>query len=254
MSVEIMREAGRINREAIEYGVKNALPGTTLAQLSDKIEAFIRKNGGTPAFKGYHGFPAAACLSLNDACVHGIPNGRGLVEGDILSIDVGTIVSGWYADAATTIIVGDDYEDHQVELIYGTRNILRAQMSVVKEGASLWDILVAGEEQAFKYSLHMIPDLGGHYIGQQLHVEPFIQNALDESPGNQLKNDLLRRKLQGHLLKENDTICLEPVATLGKTDIIVDADKWTCRTVDGSLTAHFEHMLLVTKDGYEILS
>jgi methionyl aminopeptidase len=253
------RIAGRINHEAIQYGFACAKPGISLLELDKYIENFILVEGGKPAFKGYKGFSGASCLSVNNVAVHGVPNEYLLVDTDILTIDLGTIYEGIYADSARTEIIGGPLSFPHISswLIDETEIILNHQMAILRPGVSLLDIAIAGEMAAYEANnnsirkLNLVESLGGHYIGEKLHLDPFIPNTLDYRKGS-LNVDIQRRRYSSHFLKEGDILCIEPVTTIGPTDLTVDADGWTCRT--GAISAHFEHTIFITSNGYEILT
>jgi methionyl aminopeptidase len=252
------RIAGRINREAIRYGFAQAKPGVSLLELDKYIENFILTEGGTPAFKGYKGFSGASCLSVNNVAVHGVPNEYILKRSDILTIDLGTIYNGIYADSARTSIIDNEHVlfDSASALILYTETILDWQIRILRPGTTLMDIAFQGE-QALKFaresigSINLIESLGGHYIGEKLHMDPFIPNTLDYRKGG-LNVDIQRRRYSNHLLQEGDIICIEPVTTIGPTNFTIDPDGWTCRTKE--LSAHFEHTILITSEGHEILT
>lgn len=249
------RIAGKINREAIKHGFAYAKPGISLLDLDEFIEVYILNNGGTPAFKGYKGFSGASCLSVNNVAVHGVPNEYVLQDGDILTIDLGTIYDGIYADSARTEIIGVGFTWVE-KLVVHTETILDWQIQILRPGVSLLDIAHRGE-QALKFareaigSINLVESLGGHYIGEKLHMDPFIPNILDFRKGS-LNVDIQRRRYSGHLLKESDIICIEPVTTSGPTDLTIDPDGWTCRTKE--ISAHFEHTILITENGHEVLT
>lgn len=256
--IEKARIAGKINRDAIRFGFTLASAGKSLLELDSLIETYILEHGGTPAFKGYRGFPGASCLSVNNVAVHGVPNGYCLERGDVLTIDLGTIYEGIYADSARTHIV--DYTRSVPNLtqwlVISTEIILNKQIAKLHPGASLLDIANAGEQAVHDvncslFKLGLVESLGGHYIGEKLHMDPFIPNTLDYRKGG-LNVDIQRKRYRDHVLKEGDIICIEPVTTIGSTNLTIDPDGWTCRTPE--ISAHFEHTILITSEGYEILT
>jgi len=251
--LERARIAGKVNRDAIEHGFSLAKPGVTLRELDTELGSFIKFHEGcTPAFLGYKGFPRNACISVNYVAVHGVADEHVIKEGDLLTIDIGTIYEGMYADAASTRVIGSELEHEQEwHLSESVQIVLQKQLEVVRDGTSLLDIAQAGQAAAEDLCLHMVEDLGGHYIGEQLHMDPFIPNCIDYRRGK-LSADLQKKKYSQHLLRTGDIICIEPVITYGSTDLTVGADDWTCSTA--ALSAHAEHMILVTETGYEILS
>ena len=273
--LEATRYAGRINREAIEHGFKFVAAGTSLLEIDRAVEQYILDHNCTPAFKGYRGFPNTCCLSPNDVVVHGVPNDYRIKDGDILTIDVGCSYDGWMVDSARTQLIEDpfpalsDPENYdwstyrnKCSLIYASECVLEAQLSVIKNGCSLLDILKASELAAKANfgadarpspPLNIYPQWHGHQIGQTVHMEPSIPSCIDPAI-SKLKRWQLEREYDKCKLQAGQVICLEPVVTFGKTDIIEDGDGWTVRSADGSLVAHTESCILITETGYEILS
>lgn len=258
-----MRYAGKVNLAAIEWGFHHAQPGVTLAEIDVVMEKYIRDAGCRPAFKNYQPtgyplpFPASVCISPNDVVVHGIPGDYVLQAGDLLTIDVGTEYQGWYVDAARTRLVPGkallDKITRGNKLIHATTEILEAQLSVVKDQCDFLSMVRAAEAEAMRQGVTIMPQWGGHGIADKVHLEPFIPSAIDRTK-SKIKQQIEERQYARQKLTEGQTICIEPVVTFGKSDIIVDDDKWTIRQADGHLTAHTERCLLVTKDGYELLS
>lgn len=258
-----MRYAGKVNILAIERGFDIAQPGTTLAEVDAAVEAWIRGRGCIPAFKNYQPegyplpFPAAACISPNEVVVHGIPGDYVLQPGDLLTIDVGTEYQGWFVDSARTRLVPGTAPLDKItqgnKLIHATNEILEAQLSVVKDQCDFLSMVQAAEAAARRQGVTIMPQWGGHGIADKVHLEPFIPSAIDRTK-SRLKQQIEEKRYARQKLTEGQTICIEPVVTFGKSDIIVDDDKWTIRQADGHLTAHTERCLLVTKDGYELLS
>lgn len=259
--IEKARIAGKINREAIKHGFAYAKPGISLLDLDKFLECYILENGGTPAFKGYKGFPGASCLSVNNVAVHGVPNEYQLKVADNLTIDIGTIYEGMYADSARTqVIEHANILDH---LNIHTETILAWQIQILRPGITLLDIAERGE-QGLKLArehiqavsplgpnMNLVESLGGHYIGEKLHLDPFIPNTLDYRKGG-LSVEIQKKRYRNHFLQEGDIICIEPVTTMGPTDLTIGPDGWTCSTKNTS--SHFEHMILITENGHEILT
>lgn len=258
--------------EAIEAGFKAAKPGVTLIEVDKAVEDYILSHGCKPVFKGYNGYPATSCLSPNDVVVHGIPTSYALKDGDILTVDVGSEYDGWKVDSARTKLIRDYdtwflSQDSEAErfanrLIFASEQILEAELSVIKNGCSSLDILKAAESASTQNfgsvanpstRLNIYPQWGGHSIGRELHMPPFIPNCIDRSL-SQIKQWQLEREYEKYRFSTGQVICLEPVVTFGETVTILDEDGWTVRSKDGSLVAHTEHCLLVTETGYEILS
>ncbi len=234
-----MRRAGEIVARTLELLRSLVVPGVTTQELDREAEALIRKLGGTPSFKGYHGYPATICASINEQIVHGIPGPRKLAAGDIVSLDVGAIYQGYQGDAAITVGVGEISPDAQ-RLVAVTEAALHAGIAAARADARLGDVSHAIEQVARAAGFEIVREYGGHGIGQQMHESPRILNW---GPAG-----------QGVRLREGMTLALEPMLTLGDYHTRVLADKWTVVTVDGSLAAHHEHTIAITSDGAEILT
>jgi len=237
--LEKMRVAGHIVGRVLARISEIALQGVTTQELDAVAESLIREAGGIPSFKGYHGYPASICASVNAEIVHGIPRDRVLVEGDIVSIDVGAIWQGYHGDAAVTLAVGEISEP-AAALMAATKAALEAGIAAVRDGVRLGDVSHAIERSAREAGCEVIREYGGHGIGREMHEPPSIRNW--GPPGGGLR------------LRQGMTICLEPMLTLGGYDTRVLQDGWTVVTADGSLSAHFEHTIAVTDDGAEILT
>lgn len=254
--LEATRYAGKVNREAIEAGFFVAQPGVSLLTVNQAVENYILEFKCVPIFKGYKGYPASCCLSLNDSMVHGIPSNYTLMVGDLLTIDVGCSYQDWCMDSARTRIIGlmdPTLFPFQERLIQATRAILDAEIAVVKNGCSLLEIVRAAETAALKFKANICTSWGGHKIGRILHEEPFIPNGIDKGLSS-IKRWQLEREYDRYKLKTGDIICLEPVVTFGSTAYTIDPDGWTVRSSDQSLVAHEEDCVLVLDNGYEILS
>jgi len=237
--LEKMRVAGQIVGRVLTRISAVAAPGVTTLELDAVAESMIREAGGIPSFKGYHGYPASICASVNEEIVHGIPGDRVLVEGDIVSIDVGAIWQGYHGDAAVTLAVGEVSEP-AAALMAATRAALEAGIAAVRDGVRLGDVSHAIERSAREAGCEVIREYGGHGIGREMHEPPSIRNW--GPPGGGLR------------LRQGMTICLEPMLTLEGYDTRVLQDGWTVVTADGSLSAHFEHTIAVTDNGAEILT
>jgi methionyl aminopeptidase len=254
--LDAQRHAGRINLNAIEAGFHAAHAGVTLKEIDDIVEHTIIVGGCTPAFKGYHApfanypYPATACISVNDQVVHSIPGDYKLIAGDVLTIDVGTDYEGWKVDSARTRIVDEADSDNleNKKLVLDAWKVLLAQLDVVKVGCSLLDIMGAGMREAALCELNVFTQFGGHYIGKSVHEGSFIPHGMH--PNTEMSQV---QSWAAHKLQEGDTICLEPIVGRGSTETVTEADEWTIRTADGSITIHQEHCLIVTGKGYEIL-
>lgn len=254
-----MRYAGNVNRQAIVEGCCAAQPGKTLLEVDDVIEKYILKNGCKPAFKGYKppgmalAYPKTACLSPNEVVVHGVPNNYVLKPGDLLTIDVGTEYNGFYVDSARSYIIPGALNTKGTYLITATEAILEAQLSVIRNECTFIEIIEASERMAQQYGVTIFPMWHGHYIGEAVHLEPSIPSTIDRTK-SKIQQQLEYNRYSRMIFKENDTVCLEPVVCYGNSDIILDEDMWTVRKTDGQLACHSERCLIVTKNGYQILS
>lgn len=237
--IEYMREAGRLNYMAREYIKTLIVPGITTGEIDKKAEEYIRSIGGEPGFKGYGGFPGSICISINEEVVHGIPGDRVLKNGDIVSIDVGVIAHGYHSDAAETVGVGTINKQKEY-LITHTKNSLYAGLKEVKAGAKLGNVSARIQSYAEKHHLGVVRELVGHGVGRDLHEEPDVPNY--------------GKYNTGITLEEGMVLAIEPMLTSGKRYIYCLSDDWTIVTQDKKPSAHFEHTILVTKDGYEILT
>lgn len=237
--IRAMSEAGRILGSTLFDLRKATVPDVRPIDLDQMAARLIRERGGEPAFAGYQGFPANICISVNDAVVHGIPGPIPLAAGDIVTYDVGVLVRGYYADAAITIGVGEIEPEIQ-ELLRTTAKALDAGISKIFPGRRLGDVQAAIQAVLEEKQLGIIQELTGHGIGRTLHEPPNIANYGRAGTGIKLTKGM--------------TICLEPMATLGEPAIAYDGDGWTIRTQDGSMSAQFEHTILVKLDGAEILT
>ncbi len=237
--LEAMDRANRLVLAVLRAVEEAARPGVSTAELDELAEEMIAAEGGLPAFKGYRGYPATLCVSLNDVIVHGIP-GRStrLAEGDIVSVDCGVLMDGFYGDAAATFAVGQASRGAQ-RLIATTRQCLDDAIAQVRPGNRLGDVSAAVQRRAEGAGYGVVRDFVGHGIGRSLHEEPQVPNY--------------GRAGHGPLLKEGLVIAIEPMVTDGSYRVLVDADGWTARTEDGKLAAHFEYSVAVTRDGHRVL-
>ncbi len=237
--IELMREAGKMVSMTHQY-LKNFIkPGITTKELDRLAEEYIRKMGGVPTCKGYEGFPATLCTSVNDTVVHGIPNNYKLKDGDIITIDMVIGYKGYQGDAAWTYAVGEISDDKKY-LMEHTEKALYEGVKQVKPGNRIGDISNAVEEYANKHHLGVVKELCGHGIGREMHEDPEVPNYGTKGTGPKLREGMV--------------ICIEPMLNLGTADIYMLDDEWTIKTDDGKPAAHYEHTILVTKDGYEILT
>ncbi len=216
-----------------------AAPGMTTAEIDRVAEAQVRAAGAEPAFKGYHGYPATICASVNEQVVHGIPSDRKLVEGDILSIDMGAKLDGFYGDCAVTVPIGT-VAPEAADLLRVTEEGLFRGIEAVKPGARVSDIGAAVQQHVEAHGFSVVREFVGHGIGTSLHEEPQIANY---GPGG-----------RGPRLSEGMVLAIEPMVNAGKPAVKVLSDGWTAVTRDSSLSAHFEHTVVVTKEGCEILT
>ena len=238
--IEVMRRANLIVAEVLQDLKSLIRPGITTAQLDERAEEMIRGRGAAPAFKGYGGFPASICVSVNDEVVHGIPSrNRVLEEGDIVGIDCGTCLEGYFGDAAVTLAVGD-VSDDAARLMKETKVSLDAAIDKVRVGNRLSDISNAVQSHVEAKGYSVVRNFVGHGIGKSLHEEPQIPNF--GPPG------------RGIRLKAGMVFAIEPMINIGRHGVKVLDDGWTAVTNDGSLSAHFEHSVAVTENGPYILS
>lgn len=237
--IELMRKAGELVSLTHKYLKPFIKPGISTRELDRLAEEFIINHGGVPSCKGYEGFPNSLCISVNDEVVHGIPGKRKLKNGDIVTIDMVIGYHGYQGDAAWTYMVGK-ISDEKKYLMEHTKRSLYEGLKQVKVGNRIGDISNAIEEYAKAHKLGVVKELVGHGIGTEMHEAPDVPNY--------------GKKGTGVKLKEGMTICIEPMLTLGSADIGILDDDWTIVTQDGSPAAHYEHTVLVTKDGYEILT
>ena len=240
--IEIMREAGRINAEALQAAVSLIEPGVTTAELNAAFEAVHRQYGVYSPFKNYPGpypYPASICTSVNEELVHGIPGDRKLEEGDIVSIDCGTVYQGFVGDMAVTVGVGEISPDAK-RLIKATEHALKLAIANLVTNNTIGDIGFAVQTYVENQGFHVTRMYTGHGVGRKMHEGPQVPNY--GKPG------------RGIRLREGMTIALEPMVLVGTPDTVVKADQWTVASADGSLTAHFEHTVAVTADGPMILT
>jgi methionyl aminopeptidase len=237
--IEIMRQAGKIVAHTLDMVKDQLKPGMTTGELDSLIEDFIRSKDAVPAFKNYHGFPASACISIDDEVVHGIPGDRVINEGEIVSVDVGSIYQGFYGDAARTYAVGEISEEKQ-RLMDVTEKCLQAGIDRAKNGNKLGQISAAVQEVAEESGYGVVRALVGHGIGRQMHEDPQVPNfgSPDEGPA----------------LKVGMVLAIEPMINMGTFDVKSMPDGWTYVTADGQPSAHFEHTVAVTNGEADILT
>jgi methionyl aminopeptidase len=238
--LERMRTAGRLVGEVLTQVSARVAPGVSTADLDELAESLIIKAGAIPAFKGYHGYPATICASINDEVIHGIPSGRRvLAEGDVISIDVGASIDGYFGDSAITLAVGKVSEE-AATLLRVTDEALHKAIACVRPGGRVSDIGHAVQQHVEAHGFSVVREFVGHGIGQRMHEEPQVPNYGE--PG------------RGPRLAEGMVLAIEPMVNAGKPAVKVLADGWTAVTRDRSLSAHFEHTVAVTADGPWILT
>ena len=244
--LEAMRAAGIVVARALSLIADAVKPGVTTAELDEIAETTIRDAGAVPSFKGYHGFPASICASVNEQVVHGIPaKTQILAEGDLISVDCGAILNGWHGDSAITLPVGP-VSAEDIALSDATREAMLAGIAVMAPGGKLTDISFAIEskvheiEEANGVEYGIVPDYGGHGIGTSMHMEPFLPNY--GRPG------------RGPKLRPGMAIAVEPMLTLGTEQTLELDDGWTVVTQDGSRAAHWEHSVAITDNGPWVLT
>jgi len=240
-----MRQAGRIVAEVLKILSERIKPGMKTRELDIIAETELKKRGAESSFKGYHGFPATICVSVNDQIVHGIPGERVLKEGDIVSLDFGAIYEGMHGDAAVTVPVGEVSPEAR-ELIEATRGALASGIAAARDGARLGDISAAIEDYATSRGYSVVREYTGHGIGRKMHEDPQIPNCTDAPYG--------LKKGTGPVLKKGMTLALEPMLNIGGWRTRVADDHWKVHTADGSLSAHFEHTIAITDGKAEVLT
>ena len=238
--IALMRAAGQILAEVMERLRAFVKPGISTAEINHEVEAFIESRVAKPAFKGYRGFPATVCTSINEEVVHGIPSPhRRLKEGDIIGLDLGCVVDGYYADCAFTLAVGEVAPRVQ-ELLDVTRESLDRAMAQCRPGHRLGDISHAVQEHVERHGFSVVRAFVGHGIGRELHEDPQIPNFGE--PG------------RGPVLKPGMVLAIEPMVTMGGWEVRILPDRWTAVTEDGSWAAHFEHTVAISENGPDVLT
>ena len=239
--LEILRRANRLVAETLRELAHRTLPGATTLDLDRFAETYLRERGAQPAFKGYRDYPFTLCTSVNEAVVHGFPSTRPLQEGDILSLDMGAVVDGYYGDAAVTLPVGQISAAAE-RLLRVTRECLDLAVQAAQPGGRLADISHAVQAHAEGNGFSVVRVFVGHGIGKALHEAPQIPNFVDAGQG------------RGPVLKPGMVLAIEPMINAGGPDVRVLEDRWTAVTADGALSAHFEHTVAITEQGPEILT
>ena len=237
--IELLRIAGQIVGDTHNYLKQFIKPGITTKELDKLAYDYIISRDATPSFLNYEGYPASICTSVNEEVVHGIPSDRVLQDGDIISIDIGACYKGYHGDSAWSYPVGNISEEKKY-LLEHTEKSLYEGLKVIKPGMKIGDIGYAVEKYALDHKLGVVKELVGHGVGKHLHESPDVPNY--------------GKKNTGMTLRKGMVIAVEPMLNLGESDIYILDDDWTIITADDKPSAHFEHTVLITKDGYEILT
>lgn len=240
--IEIMRRASRIVATVLREMQDLAAPGLTTGDLDAHAERRIRELGATPSFKGYHGFPASICASINNEVVHGIPSSKRVIKaGDLLKVDTGAYFEGYHGDSCITICVGEETPDEGQRLARVAQESLMQGLAQIKAGNTLFDIAAAVQDHVEAHGFAVVEDYTGHGVGRNLHEEPSVFNYRT-------------RDLPNMKLRPGMTLAVEPILNAGSKACRTLRDRWTVVTVDGSLSAQWEHTIAVTSDGCEILT
>ena len=237
--IDLMRQAGKITAAARALAGEMVRPGVTTQEIDKAVEEFIRKQGAVPSFLGYSGYPASACISVNDEVIHGIPGKRVLQDGDIVSIDVGAYIGGFHGDCAATFACGTISDEAQ-KLIDVTRQSFFEGIKFAKEGCRVQDISAAVQAYVERHGFSVVREFVGHGVGAHLHESPEIPNF--GRPG------------RGPRLLRGMTLAIEPMVNLGDAAILQLSDGWTVKTQDGKRSAHYENTILITDGEPEILT
>lgn len=237
--IEKLRKSAQIVVEAIQLAESRIRPGVRTKELDREIADYIYSKGARPAFKGFNGYPASSCISIDEEVVHGLPSERQLKEGEIVSIDIGVELNGYYGDAAKTLKIGDITAE-KARLVKVTRDSLQMAIEQAHEGNRLSDIGHAVQKHVETAGYSVVRDLVGHGIGTQMHEAPQIPNY--GPPG------------KGPRLKVGMVLAIEPMVNMGSYEVYTKKDKWTVVTKDGLPSAHFEHDIVITRSGAEILT
>ena len=237
--VEIMRRAGRVVARTLDMVGEENRDGMPTLELDTLVEDFIRADGAIPAFKGYQGFPGSACVSINDEVVHGIPGPRKIKEGDIVSVDVGSLVDGFHGDSARTFAVGETSKQ-KLQLMDCTLNSLMSAIDKARNGNRLGEVSATVQKIAEGQGYGVVRRLVGHGIGRDLWEEPQVPNFGSASDGPSLKTGMV--------------IAIEPMVNVGTYEVKTLKDGWTTVTADGQPSAHFEHTVAITDNGPDILT
>lgn len=237
--IEIMRRAGQVVSKTLDMVGECIKPGMTTGQLDQLVEEFIRDQDAIPGFKNYRGFPASACISIDDEVVHGIPGNRVIQDGEIVSVDVGSIVDGFYGDSARTFAVGE-VSDEKSDLMDNTGRCLQAAIDIAQKGNKLGQISAAIQQTAESEGYGVVRALVGHGIGRNMHEDPQVPNFGSAEAGPVLESGMV--------------LAIEPMINLGTHKVYTKPDGWTFVTADGAPSAHFEHTVAITDEGPDVLS
>ena len=237
--IELLRENNLLVSQALAEVGKHIKPGITTKELNRIAEDFIRSHGAIPSFLGYEGYPASACISVNEQVVHGIPSDYVIKEGDIVSVDLGTFMKGFNGDSAYTFAVGEIADDVR-QLLEVTKEALYKGTAQAKAGNRVGDISAAVQEYAESFGYGVVRELEGHGLGRKMHEAPGVPNY--------------GARGRGPLLKEGMVICIEPMITMGNRAIVFERDGWTVRTRDRKPAAHYEFAVAIRKDGPDVLT
>ena len=240
--IAVMRQASRIVATVLREMIAMAAPGLTTGDLDRQAEKRIREMGATPSFKGYHGFPASICASINDEVVHGIPSSKRVIRaGDLLKVDTGAYFEGYHGDSCVTICVGEGVPDAARTLSRVAQESLMKGLATVKAGSTLLELAGAVQDHVEAHGFAVVEDYTGHGVGRNLHEEPSVFNYRT-------------RDLPNMVLRPGMTLAVEPILNAGSRACRTLKDRWTVVTVDGSFSAQWEHTIVVTSDGCEILT
>jgi len=240
--IAVMRQASRIVATVLREMITMAAPGLTTGDLDRHAEKRIREMGATPSFKGYHGFPASICASINNEVVHGIPSSKRVIRaGDLLKVDTGAYFEGYHGDSCVTICVGEGVPEEARTLSRVAQESLMKGLATVKAGSSLLELAGAVQDHVEAHGFAVVEDYTGHGVGRNLHEEPSVFNYRT-------------RDLPNMVLRPGMTLAVEPILNAGSRGCRTLKDRWTVVTVDGSLSAQWEHTIVVTSDGCEILT
>ncbi len=237
--LESMRTSCRMTAEVLSQVAAEVRPGVTTGELDALTRRLIAERGAKPSFLGYHGYPAAICISINDEVIHGIPGPRVVRPGDVVSLDVGVYYKGFHGDSATTVMVGVTDPD-VIRLVETSKRALEVAVAAARPGGHLSDVSHAVESIAKASGCDVVREFVGHGVGRHLHEDPQVPNY--GAPG------------RGPVLKPGMTLAIEPMVTLGRPEVVVLEDKWTVVTRDGKPSAHFEHTVAVLEEGVEVLT